>query len=734
MNLLRIFCLIGLWLSVADGWASASPRLDELCRTAAREKTLSAYSAVCRHLYQTEADPVMLAAYADSIRRLPQADDSPECRVEYLAWTAESHFQQGDFATGYALKRQAVALAEREGLVDYLVDCASDMGYYYNVDARYDSARFYLCKGMRASEDVPELSEAYRVMLTNYASSYLYEGKTDSALIYALRAERRSAIDRDTALWIENLNQLGTIYRRQRNLDGCIRSFEEALKLCEVQGNFHTAAYIYGNVATVYCEWNRPEEALPISEKSLYYALKEGNRQMIAICHINLGAIQANLDTTRQQGIGHLLQAVDLLKQLDNRRRLCEAYNLLVNAYRQEGQLDVAQSYLNHLDSLAHELRTEVERYRYYSAKAFLLQARQHYAEAAVYYKRAIDMLESGYRDTNDFDLYHGLAECSHLLGRNREAVQYYHKAYALRDSSYRQSNARLLSYYTVKEQVKEKELEITRLEQKQLEQNAAWLKHTAMLGGIILIAIIALLVLLNIRQRQHTRLTRLAHAMAEKERQFLELQKETEQRLTRNYIAGLESERQRMASELHDDVCNSLLSLEMSVRSLPSVADGSQDSQLEQLASIRQHVRNISHELMPPAFQYANLHEMLSDYVAHLSLPGSTRAVYTATEGVDWSALPKDIGLAIYRIAQESVGNAVKYAEATCIRVSLRWQDDELALCVADDGKGFDVARKQKGIGLRTIYQRAEAIGATVGLTSQAGRGTTLTVNVRMQ
>lgn len=68
------------------------------------------------------------------------------------------------------------------------------------------------------------MAEDYRVMLTNYASSFLYEGKTDSALVYTLQAEKRSELDKDTAMLIENLNQLGAIYRRKKRLNESIHS------------------------------------------------------------------------------------------------------------------------------------------------------------------------------------------------------------------------------------------------------------------------------------------------------------------------------------------------------------------------------------------------------------------------------------------------------------------------------------------------------------------------------
>lgn len=117
----------------------------------------------------------------------------------------------------------------------------------------------------------------------------------------------------------------------------------------------------------------------------------------------------------------------------------------------------------------------------------------------------------------------------------------------------------------------------------------------------MISLLLIVLILLLYTRQRQRTRMARLAQAVGQKEQQFLTLQKETEQRLTRRYIEGLESERTRIATELHDDVCNSLLALSMDVRSSQAATSGTFDRQLKMLEETRQRLRSISHELMPP-------------------------------------------------------------------------------------------------------------------------------------
>lgn len=731
----RMLCLLlfMLWQGGESVAAEEEGTLEDLLRRAAATPAVDTYSAVCRFCYADGTHPAVLSAYADSLRQLGVRTRSARCFLEYYAWKSEACFQQADYQKGYALKRSAIALAERMGDRHWLVESASDMAYYFNIDAQYDSARHYLNKGLAAARGVPDLGETYRTMLTNYASSFLFEGQSDSALVYTDRARQASEAAADTAMFIENLNQLGTLYRRQRKLEECLAHFEQALRLCEAQDNFQTAAYIYGNLSTVYAEWKQPDMAVVMSRKALDYARRLGNEHVIGTCMTNLGIVLCRMPGHEQEGIQQLLQAVELLEKINNRRRLCEAYSFLANIYVQVGEAEKAAVYLDKMEHLASEMQTDVEFYRYYRVKGVVLQSQGHYAEATACYKKLTDMLRNGYRDTQDFKLYADLSDCYIALHRPADALQALQTAYALRDSMFRHENTSQLSYFSVKYDMKEMELKISRLEQARAEEHAQALERRIFFGAVISLLLIVLILLLYARQRQRTRMARLAQAVGQKEQQFLTLQKETEQRLTRRYIEGLESERTRIATELHDDVCNSLLALSMDVRSSHAVTSGTFDRQLKMLEDTRQRLRSISHELMPPVFQYATLHEMLDDYVHHLQLPDTLSVSYTATDGVDWSQLPQPLSFEYYRIVQEAVGNAVKYASASLIRVNLTWKEGVVTIEIADDGCGFDASRRSKGIGLRTITQRVQAIGGHLILDTAPGAGTVIRVSARL-
>ncbi len=94
-----------------------------------------------------------------------------------------------------------------------------------------------------------------------------------------------------------------------------------------------------------------------------------------------------------------------------------------------------------------------------------------------------------------------------------------------------------------------------------------------------------------------------------------------------------------------------------------------------------------------------------------------------------------KQKAIAIYRIAQEALGNAVKHAEPDLIRVYLEYAPTAVSISVVDDGKGFDPKKVEPsaGVGLVSMRERALAHGGLLVVHSEAGRGTSLRANFRL-
>jgi signal transduction histidine kinase len=197
--------------------------------------------------------------------------------------------------------------------------------------------------------------------------------------------------------------------------------------------------------------------------------------------------------------------------------------------------------------------------------------------------------------------------------------------------------------------------------------------------------------------------------------------------------LAMLE-ERSRVARELHDAVSQTLFSLVYEARAAADRARSDPQAAAEHLAQVQQQaagaleeMRNLVLALQPKSLERDGLAATLRDHV-----DGLRRIHQAAIEArIDEAdRLAPDQQLAVLRIAQEALHNAVKHAGAVPIHLDLRHASDATRLVVRDEGPGFDVktmARTRRTVGLHAMRDRAHAIGASLTIESQMGGGSVI-------
>ncbi|MGH2877644.1 MAG: sensor histidine kinase [Solirubrobacteraceae bacterium] len=198
--------------------------------------------------------------------------------------------------------------------------------------------------------------------------------------------------------------------------------------------------------------------------------------------------------------------------------------------------------------------------------------------------------------------------------------------------------------------------------------------------------------------------------------------------------LAAQEGERTRIARELHDEIGQTLTAVALRAEHAVALA-GAERSDLEQLAAIVQHslqeVRRIYRELRPEALDELGLRGALVALTGRVGEQGGIRVARDlAGELPDVSP---DVELAIYRIAQEALTNAMRHSGASEVTVSLESTDGALTLMVADDGHGLPDDPAQGG-GLTGMRERALLIGGELQIKSRTERGTVVTLAVPLE
>jgi signal transduction histidine kinase len=195
--------------------------------------------------------------------------------------------------------------------------------------------------------------------------------------------------------------------------------------------------------------------------------------------------------------------------------------------------------------------------------------------------------------------------------------------------------------------------------------------------------------------------------------------------------MTAQETERSRIARELHDDVSQqmALLAIDLGLltAAVPSPAGELASEALSRTQSIARSVHELSHRLHPAKLRLIGLVAALDGLRHEMAQPDLDIAF--THENVP-STLPPDLPLCLFRVTQEALQNAIKYSQATRVSMQLRGTPEGLALTIADDGVGFDVERAWgKGLGLISMGERLEAVGGALEIRSRPGGGTSLEI-----
>lgn len=300
-------------------------------------------------------------------------------------------------------------------------------------------------------------------------------------------------------------------------------------------------------------------------------------------------------------------------------------------------------------------------------------------------------------------EIFKDLEEIAREEKQYDDALVYSDSIRALERRRFSLEQAQAVKELEVKYQTKETELALARSESRRAT-TLMWLFAAA---GLLLVGIVVFVVYAD-RQRRR-RMSR--------EMEFARIREDIGRQLTRQYVEGLENERRRMSRELHDGVCNDLLAIQM------RIAEGKTSADTARLIdSCRESVRRISHDLMPPEFDYASIDEVIRYFVAKQaeSAEGQIAISYNSV-GADWQAVPDYVSLEVYRIVQEAVGNAVKHSGASEINVSVTLQDGILTAEIADNG--VYNASGRKGLGIESMRRRARSINGEVDFVTDENR-----------
>lgn len=195
--------------------------------------------------------------------------------------------------------------------------------------------------------------------------------------------------------------------------------------------------------------------------------------------------------------------------------------------------------------------------------------------------------------------------------------------------------------------------------------------------------------------------------------------------RLAAQLAHSQEAERARVARELHDGVTQSLVSVKFLAESAAAQQPSKAlDAVVTRLREILGEVRLIAHDLRPPLLDDLGLARALEQFGREWQ---ERSGVPLRVELAEPPALPEGVATALFRFAQEALGNVERHAEAGSACLRLQLDGAGLLLAIEDDGRGFDLEAASRGpdhgLGLMHLRERIEMLGGQLQLESRPGQ-----------
>jgi len=544
----------------------------------------------------------------------------------------------------------------------------------YTLSAKSDSA---LLLYNEALEYYQENNDDYSVAkaLVNIGKIYSQMGVFTTALNNYYKARLVFKLMDNEYWYISTERAIGVLYGRQQEYDSAFVIYNRLIKYQLEKNNYFALGESYTNLGVLYEGLEDFDKALEAQRTSIKYRKLVNDKRGMAITEMNIGSIFINAEVF-DSVMFYLNNSRKTLEEMKSMHAL--AFNLILtgNYYLKTNQLEKAeQSYL--------------EAYEISENKNLQDNSRQ-----------ATQALSIVYEEMHDY----------------KNALKYA-KIYKIQYDS-------IINEENIKEQAISKETYKHKLQivTKEAEiKDANQQKYYAIITG----SSIVLLLLLIIIYRRKLQKTKLLQAEQENEIKLKDAKSVAEKR-----------ERKRLANMLHDNIAHVISISQRQINSLINkplpVETKDKLSHIEDNLLLASRMTKVaSYELELSYVLKKNIVEQLQDYIKRIRHSHTPEIKFNHCDKSKFDNSSDKINENIFSVFQEMLGNAIKYAKADTIRITLLYDEGKIALQVIDNGVGFNFDEVRHGLGYKNMKERAEKLNGSFTFESEKGFGTKLKFEV---
>ncbi|WP_460635271.1 ATP-binding protein [Larkinella harenae] len=541
--------------------------------------------------------------------------------------------------------------------------------------------------------------------------------------------------DQDYAEAAKAYEYLGELYNQQYGYNKySLDAYFNSMKYSHLRGDSLAYYGIHIKIGDYYSQdlFMQPYARKYLS-KALQYFQRKKNVPKVIECRLAFANLAQKKDPFPKNLITELRETERMSAQYKQKYSQAYAMNLLANTYLRNKQPDSAQHFASRSLLIAQRLNTSSLSITSLNAN-WLIALNYFYLGLVEQFKDHPDEAIAAYQKS------YQLAEIEKNMGMLREVSRHtadsyshkgdYKKAYESALKTLDFTNQFYYSEQTKSIRLQELDSQVKTLAvEKKLveEQNRHQHMINITLASGLIISVLGVFALIFGR-RQQKLINHQQTVIAQQQIRDLELKS------LQAMIEGQESERSRIARDLHDGLGIQLSRIKLFVEAHQEQLPLSVKEPLNQfLDEACTETRLISSDLRPYALSTFGLIPALEDLVQKLNLVNET--ALTLEHYGEVPDLGDEASVMIYRVVQELLNNALKHADAQTITVQMMTNDEAVLISVDDDGKGGDFETDSlKGNGIANIKSRISYLGGQVMWQSEPGKGTSVMISLPMQ
>lgn len=571
------------------------------------------------------------------------------------------------------------------------------------------------------------LKESLSKGVLEYYQAIFYSHQNDKAKAKKHYENAINLLEKDTKntdLLIKALYHFAYLQVEEKGYDFMVKTLtERCIPLSKKSGNVELLAYSYTKLGLSFMSVAQFSKAEEYHKKALEQLAKITTPNTVhLLTYLNLVSNYCYKPDSKSAKM-YLDKAKDIIKSYPNSQHYSNYY------YQEAMYFTTIQAYDKALASLdkgaklakANNQPKLLHMLYFRMYNVYLMQKDYHKAKSQLEYILKENILSK--EAVNRKITYTQLAAVNNVLGDYKQAYEWMKKSSALNDSLQEKKLLEKMNELEILHQTADKKQKIKRLElekkENELIANNKNLRISILATALGLSIIIAFLIYLTYRKQQ-----KLNHQINIGHQQdLLHIENERKYEATQAVLQGEEQERQRIAQDLHDSMGGMLANIRMSIAALDPEKSTNIYEKIDKSIS---EMRRISRNLMPETLKNLGLEIAIKELCESMS----HKHFSIQFESFNLSDnIPFQVQLVFYRIAQESISNIIKYAQASNVIVQISQNENILNLTIEDDGIGFEKSEIVYGLGLKNMENRVRLINGTVDIISSKGEGTTINV-----